>query len=285
MSPNQPQSRPQSLPRSQQRSQRRSQRLSLNHRYAEQGFTLLEVLVAISIFAIIGLGANQMLRTVINTHDHTQASIKLYSEFSHAMAVMERDLSQAVPRGIRDEFGDQQPAFLVANGPFPLEFTRTGWNNPIALPRSNLQRVAYEMNEDNALVRSFWTVLDRAEDAEPIEQILLTEISDFRINVIGAQGDSGDTWPDQENSDPLPIMVEVVISADAFGDVRKVFPLVSNVLIRQRDSSSNGQGNNNSNNNSNNGANDNSNSGNPGENGGQEDAVDPNSGRQGANGA
>ena len=272
----------------------RQQTQSRSH--AEQGFTLMEVLVAISIFAIIGLGANQMLRTVIKTHDHTQASIKLYSEFSHAMAVLERDLSQAVPRGIRDEFGDHQPAFLVASGPFALEFTHTGWNNPIALPRSNLQRVAYAMNEDKELVRSFWTVLDRAEDAKPIEQILLTEISDFTINVIGAEGESGDIWPAQEASDPLPIMVEVVISADAFGDVRKVFPLVSNVVIRQRDPSSNDQGNNNSNNNSNNNANnggndssnnnanDSFNNGNRNDNGRPGIAVDPDISDQGSDG-
>jgi general secretion pathway protein J len=212
------------------------------------------------------------------------------------MAVLERDLSQAVPRGIRDEFGDHQPAFLVASGPFALEFTHTGWNNPIALPRSNLQRVAYAMNEDKELVRSFWTVLDRAEDAKPIEQILLTEISDFTINVIGAEGESGDIWPAQEASDPLPIMVEVVISADAFGDVRKVFPLVSNVVIRQRDPSSNDQGNNNSNNNSNNNANnggngssnnnvnDSFNNGNRNDNGRPGIAVDPDISDQGSDG-
>ena len=125
MSANQPQSLP--------RSQRRSQRPSINRRYAEQGFTLLEVLVAISIFAIIGLGANQMLRTVINTHDHTQASIKLYSEFSHAMAVMERDLSQAVPRGIRDEFGD----YIIDN--FVDEYIAGRTPNPCVLCNTHIK--------------------------------------------------------------------------------------------------------------------------------------------------
>jgi hypothetical protein len=91
-------------------------------------------------------------------------------------------------------------------------------------------------------------------------------------------------------------MVEVVISADAFGDVRKVFPLVSNVVIRQRDPSSNDQGNNNSNNNSNNNANnggngssnnnvnDRFNNGNRNDNGRPGIAVDPDISDQGSDG-
>ena len=38
-----------------------------------RGFTLLELLVSISIFSIIGLGANQMLRTVMDSNERVRA--------------------------------------------------------------------------------------------------------------------------------------------------------------------------------------------------------------------
>ncbi|MFT7138013.1 MAG: type II secretion system protein J, partial [Sulfitobacter sp.] len=44
--------------------------------HRSNGFTLLEVLVAMAIFSVVGLGANQMLRTVIDTHQKTKVQIK-----------------------------------------------------------------------------------------------------------------------------------------------------------------------------------------------------------------
>lgn len=192
----------------------------------ERGFTLLEVLVSISIFAVIGLGANQMLRTMIDTHDKTKIKVDTLNSLTRVFASLERDLSQAVPRHIRDEFGDPQPSFLVAQGRYPLELTRTGWNNPIQLPRSDLQRVAYEVNEDGELVRLFWLVLDRAEDSEPIEQVMLSGVDDFRVSLITEEGEQTRIWPDGNFDQILPTAVEVVLDTQASGELRKVFDLV-----------------------------------------------------------
>ena len=78
-----------------------------------RGFTLLEVLVAIAIFAIIGLGANEMLRTITRTHDRARQITDRMGQLSMAFVMMERDLTEIVPRGIRDQYGDPSPALVV----------------------------------------------------------------------------------------------------------------------------------------------------------------------------
>ncbi|MDZ7686480.1 MAG: type II secretion system protein GspJ [Gammaproteobacteria bacterium] len=76
--------------------------------------------------------------------------------------------------------------------------------------RSNLQRVAYRVDEDGRLVRYFWRVLDRAEDSVPIDQVLLEEVQDFRVRLLDAEGEASDTWPG-EGTSPLPAAVEVIL--------------------------------------------------------------------------
>jgi|APSaa5957512535_1039671.scaffolds.fasta_scaffold88209_1 general secretion pathway protein J len=190
------------------------------------GFTLLEVLVAMSIFAFIGLGANQMLRTIIDTREITSASNKLMNSIVRALSVMERDFSQIVPRSVRDEYGEPLEPMQVGSGDYLVELTRTGWNNPAKRTRSNLQRVAYEI-KNGVLVRHFWLVLDRAEDSEPISQELLEGIEDLRISLLDEAGEGTDTWPESENQKGLPLAVEVILQPKGFGELRRVFILAS----------------------------------------------------------
>jgi general secretion pathway protein J len=190
------------------------------------GFTLLEVLFAMSIFAVIGLGANQMLRTVIDTHTKTKTQINDFSDLTRAFAVMERDLTQAVPRSVRDEYGDPLPSMLLATGPYLLELTRTGWSNPIGLSRSNLQRVAYELNSDGEVLRHFWLVLDRAEDSEPITQTILSGVEDFRVRMLTEDGDTTNIWPDSDSQLLMPLAAEVFLETSSYGELRKVFDFV-----------------------------------------------------------
>ena len=138
-----------------------------------RGFTLLEVLVAMSIFAVIGLGANQMLRTIINTHERTQQSMEEIASLTKALTVLQRDFSQVINRPVKDGYGEPLPPFIVNNtasgdDEHLIEFSRSGWNNPLGLNRSEIQRVAYDVTEEGELKRYYWLVLDRAEDSQVI---------------------------------------------------------------------------------------------------------------------
>lgn len=193
-----------------------------------RGFTLLEVLISLSIFALIGLGTNQVLSTIINTRDVTEFQTEQFIKLQRALSVIERDLNQLTNRPIRDELGDPLDALLVGSNLYNLEFTRLGWRNPIAAPRSNLQRVAYQLLEGE-LLRHYWLVLDRAEDSLPVTQKLLTGVEDFRITALSADGETTYLWPLDEDQAGLefPTVLELFVSMEGIGEIRKVVNLVS----------------------------------------------------------
>ncbi len=209
-------------------------------RIAARGFTLLEVLVAISIFAIIGLGAHQLLTLVIDSHARARSISHNYADAAKVMIAIERDLSQIVGRSVRDEYGEPIPALMVATGVYGLEFTRSGWNNPVGLPRSSLQRVAYELTPDGTLVRHLWRVLDRAEDSTPVSQVLLGEVEDFQVYVYDKDGAATDVWPDFDSSTQLPVAIEVLLTNDAMGELRRFVPLVETARLMPQSPGSGG---------------------------------------------
>lgn len=195
----------------------------------DRGFTLVEVLVSLWIFSMIGLAAHLMLRTVIDSHDRTETARESLSDLMRAMTVMEADLSQIVPRGIRDGFGDPQPPLAVPADETLIEFTRGGWRNPLRANRSNMQRVSYNV-EDEQLIRRFWYVLDRAEDSEPVEQVLLDGVLDLRISVADEAGEQGTTWPSFSTKTPLPMSMELIVDTEAMGEMRRVVTFVAPAL-------------------------------------------------------
>ena len=154
---------------------------------------------------------------------------------------MERDFSQVVYRPIRGEYGETLPPLMVATGPFEVEMTRTGWNNPTGFARSNLQRVAYQLN-DGKLLRYFWLVLDRAQDSEPIQQTLLDDVEDFRVNLLDQDGNSTDRWPDPDRNLALPAAAEIILVTKSLGEIRKVFVFteVARTLNRSNEPGRNG---------------------------------------------
>lgn len=199
-------------------------------RLKTKGFTLLELLVAISIFSVLGLGSYQMLQTVSKSHDKVRRSVETYTRTNLAMSILQRDFTQFIPRMVRDAYGEPlQPLQFDQQG-YLVEFSRAGWNNPAGRARSEVQRVAYTLDyETEELSRHFWLVLDRAEDAEPISQVLLTGVKDFRVT--GFMGEDTDIEApgfslDDNAGGAFPLAVEVVFSTEELGDVQRIFQLV-----------------------------------------------------------
>ena len=89
-----------------------------------RGFTLLELLVAVAIFALLGVGSYRLLASTINVRDTAKKHDAALIQLQRSFIVMNRDLSQAISRQIRDQYGDTVAAVVLKNN--VLELTRVG---------------------------------------------------------------------------------------------------------------------------------------------------------------
>jgi general secretion pathway protein J len=157
----------------------------------QQGFTLLELLVAMAIFAIIGLAATGGLNAVIDQSLAAKNSLTELNDLQRAMRFLTTDLYQLHPRIVRDELGRGDEPALLANGQddYLIRFSREGWRNPAGLPRSTIQRVQYRLEEET-LIREQWPVLDRTLASEPTALELLEGVTELEFEFL----DYSDQW-------------------------------------------------------------------------------------------
>lgn len=193
------------------------------------GFTLIEVLVALLVFAVIGLISSQLLSQTVDGHSRLTERGTRLGDIHRAMSILQRDVMQITARTIRDEYGDFQPSLIIGTDGV-IEFSRTGWRNPLNLPRAQVQRVAY-LNQDNALIRGYWPVLDRAQDTEPAYQTLLTQVDRVEFFAIDASGNEHTFWPNPgvDPQDPSLQLVGILLRLEVapFGVVERVWEVPS----------------------------------------------------------
>ena len=192
-----------------------------------RGFTLFEILVAIAIFAILGLAANQLLSQVIRAEHSSRDRGERLAQLQRAMTMIERDSLQIVARPVRDELGGTRPA-LVGGVDELIELTRLGWRNPLGLERAEEQRVAYVL-DGQQLVRTYWAVLDRAEDSKPVRQVLLAGVERASVEFVTSDGNVRSFWPadgtDAAGPAPLPRALRWHLTVVPFGDIERVIEL------------------------------------------------------------
>lgn len=199
--------------------------MSPGSRYS-RGLTLLEVLVALAIFAVVSVIAYGGLRAVLETDQATRQQAASLAELQRAVSWLDRDLEQLVSRPIRGRYGDTRPSFDGSNKGY-LEWTRLGWSNPAQQLRSTLQRVAYRL-EDGNLVRSVWYVLDRAQDTVPRDTVLLEGVQHFSYRMLDQNRQWQEVWPGYNDLRPLvslPLAVELVLDTERWGRIRRLVSL------------------------------------------------------------
>lgn len=199
-----------------------------NHSSRPDGFTLLELLVAVAILALIAVGAYRLLSDTVMVREQGQKQQQELRDLQKALTLLQRDLQQLAPRAVRDEFGDLQPALYLPQQNV-LEFSRGGWRNPLQQTRSDLVRLRYRV-ENGKLLRERWEVLDRARQTQPQKVVLLEGVSEFSVKVI-ANGSRAESWPPlaQPGSDPrklpLPQAVELGLRHPAWGKIERIILL------------------------------------------------------------
>lgn len=202
------------------------------HQHNDSGFTLIEIVIALAVFAVVGTMAFTGLNAILKQQSDLQERSDQIKNLQLALKYLERDISQIIPRAIRDQYGDPQPAFSADENSI-MSFTYSGWRNPAGLSRSHLQRVAYEVdtNEDTSkqeLIRHSWNRLDGAiiEDARSIP--ILEDIRELEWKFLNQGAVWESRWPPlntDPNSAPMPRAVSVSFNVEPWGKITRIIAL------------------------------------------------------------
>ena len=187
------------------------------------GFTLFEMVIAVSIFALMGViafgGLGQMTRTGQAVAD---ANDRL-SDLQFAVVYFSRDWTQVSPRGIRNQYGDEESNIVIAED--SITFTRSGWDNLLGQPRSSLQRVQY-LVDDNQLLRRYWRSLDHGIGEQPIQVVLLDNVESMEVVFQNPLGKPVDT----SYNDGDPILLAIKLELPDFGEITRLLEVPSGVI-------------------------------------------------------
>jgi general secretion pathway protein J len=169
----------------------------------ERGFTLVEMLVALSIFAAIAAMGVALLRSSVDTQDAVQERLKAMGGINRLRAVMANDLAQAVQRPTRGPAGEAVPAFIGSSNGFA--FVHGGAGALDGSSRPNVERVGY------ALVGGEWRratqpMLDGTALGDGDR--LVDEVAAVAVRYRDERGDWSESWT-SEPGDRLPRAVEV----------------------------------------------------------------------------
>jgi len=198
----------------------------------QQGFTLLELLIASIIFAIMAIMAYGGLNNVLSNSKVSEQALKRLQQTQRSVSILNRDLSQIMQRSIRDEYGNTQPYLSAGNNlDYLVEFSRGGRVNPANLLRSSLLRVAYRFEEDK-LIRLQWQQLDRAQGIEPKQTTLIDDIENVTLRFLDNNGEWQEQWPplntasgEAQTTTTKPAAIEIVMQLKDWGDIRRLYAM------------------------------------------------------------
>jgi len=196
-----------------------------------RGFTLIEMLVAVVIAAILAVMAFTAMRQALDHREILRTRSARLAAVQTTMRSIVQDFSQMQPRPVREPIGQGYQAALagkIAVTPV-VTFTRGGWSNPAGAQRSTLERVRYSLR-DGVLIREHWNVLDAQLLPDPVPRTLLDGVTDFQVRYMDDSRSWQDSWPPQSSVNITgerqlrwrPIAVEVRITLKDWGTLTRL---------------------------------------------------------------
>jgi len=193
-----------------------------------RGFTLVEMLVSIAIFALITAMAYGGYNALLRQSAIAEERMERVRDVQTAMQRLVQDVAELEPRPVREPLGDAVEAALQADRrtEYLVLLTRSGWNNPAGLERPTLQRVGYRL-VDGTLMRDHWRVLDRTLANEPVTQELLEQVRTFELRYLDANRVWQEQWPPLGMAPALarrvrPLAIEVVVELEDWGRLTRL---------------------------------------------------------------
>jgi general secretion pathway protein J len=197
----------------------------------QRGFTLIEIVIAVMITAILFTMAYGAIQQAIGNRERLQQNSARLRAVQYTVRSLVQDFSQLAPRPVREPLGEGYQPALVTGGTdaTQVSLTRGGWMNPQGAERSTLQRVRYRL-DDGKLVREHWLVLDATLEPEPVKRVLLSGVRSFKLRFYSDGRNWQDSWPptslgatrSEREQRWRPIAVEVTLELEDWGTITRI---------------------------------------------------------------
>ncbi|APG61981.1 type II secretion system protein GspJ [Sphingorhabdus lutea] len=190
-----------------------AQPLSAKNRQLMQrnGFTLVELLVALFIFGLISSAAVMLLRSASDSQLQLKNKLSMQGNITRLSNLLEADLAQAVARPSRNANGSKMAAFLTQDRPGSLfAFSRTGLGmggDDADGFASSIGRVEYEL-VNRQFIRKSTLYIDGGQSNPPA--ILLDDVDQILVKYRDQKGQWRDDWNVDDNMQ-MPRAIEVNI--------------------------------------------------------------------------
>ena len=215
-----------------------SSRYCLLSKKAHDGFTLLEVLIAIAIFSIISLSSFTIFDSVLKGDATAKLRSERQNELQRAFLIIERDITQIARRSIRlDGEAPLERLIQSASDSFASEeqaiaFVRHGWTNPgLLLPRSDMQVVAYRLTEET-MHRLHFNFVDSVVGEEPKIRPLISDVTELSFEYY-----DGKKWQETWSNNSLPLAIAIEIETKDYGLIRRQFLVPGDGLAKKKQDS------------------------------------------------
>ena len=195
------------------------------------GFTLIEVLISISIFSILSALAYGALNQSLSTSDKLSEKIDRNQAIQKGIRIIEQDLMQLAKRPIRSEIGNTEINALTTNkvNGYAVEFSRHGWANRLGSKRSTLQRVAYN-HIDNKFIRYHWNVLDKTYSNQIDTNELFDNLDEVTFLFMKDNNEWIKEWPpieviQDESRAILPNAIKITFMFNDLGEIYRLLEI------------------------------------------------------------
>lgn len=194
----------------------------------KQGYTLIEVLIALVVFAILSTITSSVLYQSFDTRKKLDAQASQLNQIQLALKIIETDVTQMIERSILGNELRSFPPFIGQS--HYIEFTRNGLVNPLGLEqRSSLQRLAY-LCQNHQLIRRSWPYVDIQNRKQFQDKVLLQNLDQCSFAFLSHARQVLPEWREfavqiHQKRETLPIAIQFTITPHEWGNMSLLFAI------------------------------------------------------------